>query len=51
MYMIDSNDIIYGDYDLSLRLNIESGQGDESNPDFHTGELYVSDFKFRLPHK
>ena len=39
--MPDSNDIIYGDYDLSVRLNVESGLGDEENPDLHTGEIWV----------
>lgn len=36
------NDIVYGDYDLSERLNVKSGLGDfEGVPDYATGEIYV----------
>jgi hypothetical protein len=36
------NDIIYGDHDLSVRLNVKSGLGDfEGMPDYATGEIYV----------
>ena len=37
-----NNDVIYGDYDLSMRLNVESGKGDPSGmPDYATGEIWV----------
>jgi hypothetical protein len=37
-----NNDVIYGDYDLKMRLNVESGLGDFAGvPDYATGELYV----------
>jgi len=37
-----TNDVIYGDYDLSERLNAASGLGDEDFADLKTGEIYVS---------
>ena len=43
-----SNDIIYSDYDYSERLGVKSGMADEENPDWKTGELWVSDSGTKL---
>jgi len=42
VYTQAPNDVIYGDYDLSERLNAASGLGDEDFADLKTGEIYVS---------